>query len=322
MNTGAVLIHSNQLSRIGIRQQIIKDGSSVLVRIISDKGNGKYSGSVAGVRVNISSEKKLAVGSTFVASISTKNGIISITPKQSGVVFEQNVEFNIASSNQLMGFLETLGLPADELYLNLLQQFKQLEMKFDSVLMNKIHNLAMKYKNNEKVASEILMILSDKGIEATNEEILYLINMIMNSESNEISDEEKAKQLINEINAKKGGWFLLPYELVNIEKDIVVGSGMIRLLYSKNDVLKMVNLDCEFNKKKYLFSLSFEGKLCKRVKFNIFPIEFEKVNDIIMILKEKLFKSDINAVVEWAESFEIEGSACEDEEFYGIGGTV
>lgn len=323
MNTGAVIIQTNQLSQIGIRQQIIKDGSSVLVRIIADKGNGKYTGSVAGVRVNITSAKSLAVGSTFVASISAKNGIISITPKQNDLFFDKNIEFNIASTNQLMGFLEALGLSPDEIYLNLLQQFKQLEMKIDSNLLNKIHNLAMKFKGKEKIASEILMILNDKGIEASEEEILNLINLIVNNQNEKDNDNsESAKNLINKINDVKNGWFLLPYELVNLESDKTVGSGFIRMLFSKNDILKMVNMDCNFSDKKYLFSLLFDNKKCKSVKFNISPVELESVNGIIAILKKKFISADINTTVEWAESYEIEGSACFGEEFYGIGGAV
>ena len=52
---GGISVYTGQLSRLGIPRQTLKEGSQVLVRIISDKGGGKYEGSVAGARVTITS---------------------------------------------------------------------------------------------------------------------------------------------------------------------------------------------------------------------------------------------------------------------------
>ena len=46
---GGISLYTGQLSRLGIPKQTLKDGSQVLVRIIADKGGGRYEGSVAGL---------------------------------------------------------------------------------------------------------------------------------------------------------------------------------------------------------------------------------------------------------------------------------
>ena len=120
-SSGAVSIQSARLSQIGVNRQVLKEGSSVLVRVIADRGGGKYEGSVAGVRVQLTSSKPLQAGDSFAATISVKKGLIVVTPKDiSGMAGLQGageiaLQFNEVSQSQLFSLLESLGLPADNL---------------------------------------------------------------------------------------------------------------------------------------------------------------------------------------------------------------
>ena len=78
MNSNGVVIHSNRLVNNGVQSQNLQNGSSVLVRVASYKGNGVYEGFVAGVKVNISSQKQLQIGQSFPAKIFVKDGLIEL----------------------------------------------------------------------------------------------------------------------------------------------------------------------------------------------------------------------------------------------------
>ena len=78
MNSNGVVIHSNRLVNNGVQSQNLQNGSSVLVRVASYKGNGVYEGFVAGVKVNITSQKQLQIGQSFPAKIFVKDGIIQL----------------------------------------------------------------------------------------------------------------------------------------------------------------------------------------------------------------------------------------------------
>ncbi len=181
-SSGAVAIQSARLSQMGINRQVLKEGSSVLVRVISDRGNGKYEGSVAGVRVQLNSAKPLTPGTSFAATVSVKNGTIVISPKETGLLSagagEISLTFNEVSQAELASLLESLGLPADNLSSSILKSFKQMGIKMDSTLANKIRSLALRFAGKEKSAAEILSLLAQKGLEADEEEIRQLLTLL------------------------------------------------------------------------------------------------------------------------------------------------
>lgn len=362
MIQNSVVIHSSQLSRLGIKEQVLTDGSSVRVKIIGEKGNGKYTGVVGGVKVNLTSAKQMKLGSTFIATISSKNGVIYVTPKSNEISFEKNILINQAQDSQIMNFLSQMGINADNVYVKLLQQMKQLEMKFDVNQMKKLHNIIVRMKGKEKSAIEILSILSQKGIEANEDEVLELINYLEQFEGeeeennfvyrgNEQNDKKKDNtSLLNEINSKMNGWFCITYELYNIIQQTAYGKGVIRLLFTDTNNFKMMNISCVYESKKYLFNLNYEDKKCTKIKFNISKLtstlseistqsetspqsksHFTRVISTpsnIQIESEitklkKLFSTFKNQInIEWAESQEIEGTAFESEKIFGVGGEV
>ena len=261
-----VEIQSAQLSRAGLGRQVLQNGSSVMVRIISDRGGGKYEGSVAGVRVNISSARQLKVGETFVATINAKDGTIYLNPKDA-VASAMTMSFSEVQESELMAFLSASGLPSDLISVSVLQLFKQMGLKIDASVISKIRNMALHFSGKEKKAAELLSIFYEKGLEATEDEIKQLLLLLeYDSEDYDKRNPENKNQnkdLLNKINKTTGAWFLLPFELLQLPETIV-GEGCIRLLFDSSKQLKLMNLEADYNNQKYIFSLSYEGKKLKR----------------------------------------------------------
>ena len=339
-SAGAVAIQSARLSQIGLNRQVLKEGSSVLVRVIADRGGGKYQGSVAGVRVQLNSAKTLQPGQSFVATVGVKNGTIVIVPKDTSLTAAGNGEialsFNEVSDAQLFSLLESLGLPADSLSSSILKTFKQMGMKMDSALANKIRNLALRFSGKEKSTAEILSLLSQKGLEADEEGIKQLLTLLegegpdLESGKPEADKSQKPEEkLLNKINSTEGAWYLLPFELVQLTEQAVsdkqiLGKGCIRLLFDSSTALKLLNLDCNYNNQKYLFSLSYEGKTITNTYFNVSSASGSfSPESAINSLKKHFMAAGINpGKISWAEKEDLEGNASGLESFVTFGGQI
>lgn len=323
MIANGVEIHSAQLSRAGLGRQILQNGSSVLVRVISDRGGGKYEGSVAGVRVNITSARALKAGDTFTAIINAKDGTIYLAPKDTALA-SMTLSFTEVQESALMQYLAASGLPSDSISVSVLQLLKQMEQKIDPGMLLKLRNLALRFTGKEKGAAELLAAIAEKGIEASDEEIKQLLLLLEGSFDNEneepASEREQGKELLNKINSKTGAWYLLPFELVQLPAT-VRGRGCIRLLMDSLNQLKLLNLEADYQKKKYLFSLSYEGKKLGALHFNV--SNALSPDDEIISLKKRFMAAGVNpGSVKWAQASDIEGSACSQESFYAFGGEV
>ena len=319
---GGISVYTGQLSQLGLPKQTLREGSQVLVRIIADKGGGRYEGSVAGARVSITSKQPLAPGTTFTASISAKNGQILLTPnlEQSNIA-QQTFELSVIQNEQLVSLLQNLGLNADDLSYHLMQQLKQLGMKMDSELLSKIYNLSVKFKGKEKRAAELIAILVKKGIDFSEEELLALLQELDGEEENPAEDNQNNDEykLLNKINSIKNTWQMLPYEIVSSIGPLAKGS--LSFFVDESSQLKLLNLECNWlnNAHKYLFSLEYEKGLCSIIKMSGKGIDISKLADI---LDQRLISNGKNINIEIVDPELIEGTACGTEEFFVFGGEV
>ena len=322
MNAG-VIVQTGQLSRMGVAPKGLQNGSQVLVRIIADKGGGKYEGSVAGARININSRTPLTPGTSFKATISTQNGQILLYPMDESGEVIQNALFTMeaAQTEQLASLLQSLGLNPDDLSYHLMQQLKQLGMKMDSTLLSKIYNLSVKFKGKEKRAAELIAILAKKGIDFSEEELLSLLQELGGedpAEDNQKSQNDEYK-LLNKINSIKNTWQMLPYEIVSNMGALAKGS--LGFFVDETSSLKLLNLECNWlgNNHKYLFSLEYEKGLCSNIKMSGQGVDVSKLADI---LDKRFIASGKQITIEIVEPELIEGTACSQEEFYVFGGEV
>ena len=322
MNAG-VIVQTSQLSRMGVAPKGVQNGSQVLVRIIADKGGGKYEGSVAGARITINSKTPMPPGTSFNATISVQNGKVLLFPVSENGQIAQNAVFTMeaAQNEQLASLLQSLGLNADDLSYHLMQQFKQLEMKMDSGLLSKIYNLSVKFKGKEKRAAELIAILVKKGIDFSEEELLALLQELDGEEENPAEDNQNNDEykLLNKINSVKNTWQMLPYEIVSNLGALAKGS--LSFYVDETTQLKLLNVDCTWlsNNHKYLFSLEYERGLCRNIKMSGNGIDVSKLADI---LDNRLISSGKQITIEIVEPELIEGTACGTEEFFVFGGEV
>ena len=324
MNTGFVL-NTSQISRTSISGHQLKDGSQVLVRIISDRGGGKYEGSVAGARININSRTPLTAGTSFKATISTQNGQILLYPLNENGEVVQNALFTMeaAQTEQLASLLQSLGLNPDDLSYHLMQQLKQLGMKMDSGLLSKIYNLSVKFKGKEKRAAELISILAKKGIDFSEEELLALLQELGDdsdsTDSDSNSKENQHYKLLNKINGIKNTWQLLPYEIVSNIGPLAKGS--LGFFVDEAESLKLLNVECRWlsNNHNYLFSLEYDKGLCRNIKMSGHGIELERIANL---LDRKINKGSRQILIEIVDPDLIEGTACGQEEFFVLGGEV
>lgn len=217
-----ISVYSAQAALAGLKEQKIAEGSLVNVRIISSNGEGKYTGIVAGARVNLKSDSVLQNGDVFKAKISIKDNTIFLKPVQNNSIENNhniqldNFPLKLVENEQIFNFFSRLGLPADNAMLNIFQMMKQLKMKMDIPLFLKFHNLSVRFGEKQKSASEILMILQKKGIEISIDTLLDLIGYVEGKELWENSEEKKSrednqKRILNLLNGKPGGWFIFPF---------------------------------------------------------------------------------------------------------------
>lgn len=337
-----------QLLNLQNQQKVLRDGGSVLVRVLADKGNGKYEVSVAGTRLNISAKNPLKVGQSFVANVNTVGKQIQLTPQNQEIAAKnQNMFVEIADS-KIFSFLSSIGLPADNISYNIMQQFKQLNMKLNVPLMNRIHQLASRYEGKEKLASQIMINLINKGLDAEDSEIEKII-MMLDDESYKsekmsenilsavdvnsfklliqdyfyklFNDDSKSKIDILAINNHFPGWIYLPFEILKIDST-VLGEGCIKLLIDKSKILKKILVSCNYENKIFNYNLDFVGNDVRTVRFNIAPFDYDKIDEECKKLKNKFASVGRRVEIHWDEKEEIEGTGAGSEKIVMFGGEV
>lgn len=349
MDASLAKVQQSFLTKNLTAQKILQEGSQVLVRITGDRGNGKYEGTVAGAKILLNAkgmggaETKLSVGSSFVATVSLEKGQVQIIPKNLPVFSgsENKLTMELANQQAIFSFLESIGLPAEELSYHLLQQFKQLSMKLDSSLLQRIRNAAVKFKGKEKSASELLSLLARKGINGSEEELLELLAELdgdFGEQSGEQSGQYAGKKshehsgnhsyssfsLMNKINSTQGTWYFFPYEIIKKSEAEITGTGSIRMLMDDSERIKLLNLLCNYDDKKYLFSLLYENGRLDKIKMNVSPWQEEDIQNKPKKLESYISRLSKNKPIEvlWCDSEEIEGSACASEDFFMVDGEI
>jgi len=375
MNASNVYLHTASGVNKSGNAQVFREGSQVLVRIAADKGNGKYEGFVGGVKVNLSANKALTPGTTFTATIGVKNGTIQIIPKAMEVMGEiKNLGINFLSlvensggdalqavnNQQLAAYLQSIGLPPDNLSVHLFQQMKQLGLKYDAVLMKKLHLVAQKFKGKEKSAGEMLLLLLQKGIDLEEDELIALLAQLEykdnqnNSDFNHNSESDEAGEVIGSVDFKNfinklfteqlpnkiglltlmnhlgwnkseerkenGSWCFLPFEIDESEE--ASGKGNIGLFLDSGLNLKSIIINCGYENRDFHFALNFENKAVNKARVNFSPATEEEKEKLVNELKRKLIRCYENAKVFWCEKEELEGTACGSEDILRFRGTV
>ena len=179
-----------------------------------------------------------------------------------------------------------------------------------------------KFKGKEKRATELLSILTKKGIDFSEEDLLALLQELDSNPDDQDDGQNSAQQkykLLNKINSIKNTWQMLPYEIVSSVGPLAKGS--LGFFVDEAAKLKLLNVECNWlsNNHKYLFSLEYLKGQCTNIKMSG---ECVDVSKLAYILDGRLSVSGKQISIELVEPELIEGTACGQEEFFAFGGEV
>lgn len=274
-NTHSIYIHS-QTALPKEYSNLLKEGSSVLVRILKDSGNGKFIASFAGGRYPIVSKEKLAPGSTFMARVSIADGKLNLT-KIANTTTNQNIENKpvVQSSNvmspQVAELLMSLGLPSDSVSKMLLQTLVSYGAKINLEKINRARNAALNFPGQEDEAAEAAMILIEKGIEPSIENIRDVMTGFgMSSEATQNSYENEINKTDNPEIEKLAGEFKEYFENLLTGKNTPEAPGGFLTVFNH-----MVSFDKE--------SKEGQNRTYEKMHWIVVPFEFgfEKAEKII-----------------------------------------
>ncbi|MCR5614386.1 hypothetical protein [Treponema sp.] len=196
-NTSGIYVHS-QTALPKEYANLLKEGSSVFVRILKESAPGRYLASFAGQRFEVRSKQALVPGSTFMAKIAIKNGRVNIvrsgeihapdTIQKTSAQNTKNIIQNINTmSGQMAELFLSLGLPADSVSKILLQTFVASGTKIDFDKVKKARAVALEFSGNEDEAAEAALILMEKGIEPTADNIRDLMMALVDGAGESLS---------------------------------------------------------------------------------------------------------------------------------------
>lgn len=175
-STSSIYVHS-QTALPKEYSNLLKEGSSVLVRILKQTGKNKFTASFAGGRFSVTSKDALKPGSTFMARISFDGGKLNLIRTAQSVQNQSEIQnkniiqqFNTLTP-ELSQMLLSLGLASDGISKMLLQTLIACGGKFNLEKLARARNAAVNFTGQEEEASEAALILIEKGIEPTDENI-------------------------------------------------------------------------------------------------------------------------------------------------------
>lgn len=160
------------------------EGDSIYVRVIKNQGGGKYIVSLGGNRFELSSTIKLNEGETFPAKIKIENQKIFLV-QQSGTEIQKSVLENLEGlfssdgkilNPEIVKYFENLSLFPDFVNYSLLQTMKYLGLNFSHQVFTKARQIAFRFKGKESEAAKTALILIQKGIEPSEENVRAVLS--------------------------------------------------------------------------------------------------------------------------------------------------
>lgn len=199
MNSNVNIVQRTGLSYSSENGPHITNGSEVKGRVLSDNGNNSYTVSIAGHKVNVQSQVKMFPGETFSAKVQVKDGtvllaLVKTSAAESGIVSSLTANSNgsILTADAL-AFLQSLGLPGDSHALKLIQFMIQMGMKIDVQTARKALLLSKVFNGKEVDASQIAVLLEEKGMLISSEIVAAVMNGKNKEERKKNPEENEAK---------------------------------------------------------------------------------------------------------------------------------
>ena len=174
-----VSVIQGQISQNRANFSILRSGTVITGRVLAKNGDGSYSVSLAGQKINVKSKTPLQIGSVFSAKVSLKGESVQLSLVKENVSSEILQKFGGAGGNseispQVANILSSLGFEPNTESFKILQFMQQIGMKFDVESAKKALKQAKDSENKEEKA-QVSLLLEEKGIKSSDERVQAII---------------------------------------------------------------------------------------------------------------------------------------------------
>ena len=190
-----VSVIQGQISQNRANFSILRSGTVVTGRVLAKNGDGSYSVSLAGQKINVKSETPLQIGSVFSARVNLKGESVELSLVKENVSSEILQKFGGASeiSPQVANILSSLGFEPNTESFKILQFMQQIGMKFDVESAKKALKQAKDSENKEEKA-QVSLLLEEKGIKANDERVQAIIGRKHQNENGKRKEESRKRE--------------------------------------------------------------------------------------------------------------------------------
>ena len=168
----------------GAVKALLREGSSVFVRILKNNGNNSYTAAFGGGRFNIKSELPLKPGMSFLAGIRFQDGKLVLMQQNSALTVEgsalQRLGAAVDSAGALVNpaliqYFKKLALPPDDVSLSLYNQMKAAGLRFEKAAFDKARMAAEKSGMGQKAGAAASFVLGSKSLPSDGRAVRALL---------------------------------------------------------------------------------------------------------------------------------------------------
>ncbi len=245
----------------------LREGSFVFVRVLGEKSDGTYQVTFAGNRFSVHADKKLFPGDAFPARLTTDGRKLILLPDFSrmtgsavrggsfGGLNNSNIyTMSELSESEVAQYFTALGLVPDDLSRRIISFMQLLGVRLDADKASFIRDVAKKFPGHEKEAAEAAVILEEKGLPVTEENISKLMGMIVGCGS----ADSGFTAGVNAVDDEAPNWIIIPYEY----KSCVKGESGGGIGVNGTDSSGSVNGEKDRNGMEKEERESFSGSVC------------------------------------------------------------
>ncbi|WP_407425354.1 hypothetical protein [Treponema sp.] len=358
--TSSVQIIKNQLPQTLQSNAVLRDGSVVAGRVLSQNGNGYYTVSLAGQMIEVRSQVPLQKGQVFQAQVRMSDNQLFLSivsdSKNTGEILQKFSLQNQKIPVQLQNFLLALGFEPDSDSFKILQFMQQLGIKIDVESAKKALNYAKKNGTVNHEKAQFSFLFEEKGL-ALNDE--WVSALLENGKRDEQNNKQQHNHDDNEDNlffndkisvnfVKNLKSYFESVDSASLSHKIGILSAFNTVLYKNKENTPLnhwILLPFEWNFKNYVgnIRLLFDSELKNlqkavidiknSVNYHKFMLAFEK-NQLSSVkyassiskknLLENMFFSNFNRIinVEQVDFNSLCGFCSEDEIFNQIQGVI
>ena len=227
-----VSVIQGQISQNNANIAVLRNGSVVTARVLSKNGDGSYSVSLAGQKINVKSDIPLKTGSVFSAKVSVlgesvKLSLLKENAGSSKILQKFSSEAEL--SPKISEFLQSLGFEANIESLKIFQFMQQIGMKIDVQSAKKALSKSKEKSDKSEENSQLELLLEKKCIKSDSAQVGAVLSH--NQENSGKNNKNQYEQNQNENQANEQN----PGENKSLPKNQKIDSELIKSYFDSVD---------------------------------------------------------------------------------------